>query len=291
MDNLSIIENDIKYAYDLLDYHYLPYFSLEAIANAHICEIGPGKNLGVCLFFKSMGAEKVYAIDKYPTAWDDEYHPAFYSQFADFILKKFPQAKKEVFDQFIASKGKILEGFYPLEEDAELLPSIADKSIDFICSWAVLEHLYDPATAFARFSEITKKGGKGVHQVDFRDHHDFARPLEFLLHSFRINEELSKEAYDFIARRLNRPDAHQLGSYGLIRRQCGFWGNSFRPKEYDALWQENGFSIVDFDANSCAEDDYLEEFIPRLRKADTLYKMFSKEDLCVVGGLYKVQMS
>ncbi len=291
MQNTSIIEDDIKYAYDLLQLHYLPFFGLNSISQSHVCEIGPGKNLAVSLFFKSMGAEKVFAIDKYPTAWDNEYHPVFYKQFADFVLTKFPNANRTVFDEYIVSKGKSVDGFYTLAEDAELLEGIPNKSIDFICSWAVLEHLYDPAKAFTRIAEITKKGGKGIHQVDFRDHQDFTRPLEFLLHFFRINEKLDKETYDWIAKRLNRSDAHELGDYGLIRRQCGFWGNSFRACEYDNLWKQNGFNIVDFDVNCFVEQEYFDDFMPRLLQANTSYAKLSYEEFSILGGLYKVQLN
>ncbi len=286
----SVIEADINYAFTMCQSHYFPFIGIENIKGAHICEIGTGKNLGIALLFKSLGAKTVYTVDKYPTAWNDEYHPVFYKEFLNFILDKFPQANRTIFDEYIASKGCYAPALYTLEEDAELLPSIPNKSIDFICSWAVLEHLYDPPKAFARFSEITKTGGKGIHQVDFRDHHDFMRPLEFLLHYFRVNEELKKESYDWIAKRLNRSDANELGSYGLIRRHCGYWGNSFRAGEYDNLWKKNSFNILSFEANSFAEQEYLDDFIPRLIKANTPYVHINRDELLTLSGLYKVEL-
>jgi SAM-dependent methyltransferase len=64
---------------------------------------------------------------------------------------------------------------------AEHLAEATTERFDVTLSNAVLEHVFDPLRAAVNLHRVTAPGGIGFHQVDFRDHRDFTRPLEYLL--------------------------------------------------------------------------------------------------------------
>lgn len=292
MPSMEELHEDIKYAFSCID-AYLDAFPRERVRSAHICEIGPGKNLIVGLTFKSLGAAQVYVADKYFKPWSDDYHAPLYRTLAEAVAARWSDADQEVFRQCLTRGEHCADGVQPIAEDAETLKSIPDNSIDFLCSWAALEHLYSPPQAFARFGAITKPGGCGLHQVDFRDHFDFNRPLEFLLHHYRWNEKPDADTFAWMARRMGQSveQAHAKGmdANGLVRRVCGYNGNSYRRIDYDTLWRQNGFSITAFDHNMSAGADYLDDFEPRLRASTARRHNLPREELDVVSGRYEVQ--
>ena len=57
----------------------------------------------------------------------------------------------------------------------------AQGYFDALVSNAVLERIKNANKAFTELFRVTSSGGVGLHQVDYRDHRDFARPLEHLL--------------------------------------------------------------------------------------------------------------
>ena len=284
------IKHDVDYAFSCFD-AYMRLFPRERVPHAHMCEIGPGKNLAVSLVWKSLGAERVYVADKYLKPWTADYHPFLYAALATAVIQRWPDADMSIFGR--AQKGHDIEGIFPLSEDAEHLESIPDGSLDFIGSWAVLEHLYDPPRAFARFSQITRQGGLGLHQVDFRDHRDFSRPLEFLLHHYRWNEEPDEDTFAWLAscfgRSAEQARRENFDAKGLIRRVCGYHGNSYRPGEYANLWETHGFQILSVDYNMHADAAYLENFLPRLRSARTPCATLSREELGRISACYDVR--
>lgn len=290
MPSHETIRQDIAYAFSCLD-AYMQLFPRDRIPHAHMCEIGPGKNLIVSLVWKSLGAERVYVADKYLKPWTADYHPCLYAALTDAVVRRWTDADTSVFEQ--AQQGHNVHGVLPLAEDAERLESIPDASLDFIGSWAVLEHLYDPPQAFAQFNRITKQGGLGLHQVDFRDHRDFSRPLEFLLHHYRWNEEPDEDTFAWLAscfgRSAEQARREHFDAKGLIRRVCGYHGNSYRPGEYTSLWEKHGFQILSVDYNMHAEADYLDEFLPRLQAAHTPCSELSREELSRISVRYEVR--
>lgn len=283
------IMQDVEYAFSCLD-AYMQLFPRKNILHARMCEIGPGKNMAVSLVWKSLGADRVYVADKYLKPWTAEYHSLFYAALEKAVAIRWPDADMSVFEQ--AQKGPEVQGLFPLAEDAELLTSIPNGSLDFIGSWAVLEHLYDPPQAFARFGQVTRSGGLGLHQVDFRDHRDFSRPLEFLLHHYRWNEEPDEETFAWLAscfgRSAEQARRENFDAKGLIRRVCGYHGNSYRSVEYTHLWEQHGFQIMTADYNMYAEEDYLDEFIPRLQIARTPSADLSRDELRRISARYAV---
>lgn len=285
------LQQDVDYALGCLT-HYMGLFPLERISHAHVCEIGPGKNLACGLVFRSLGADRVYMVDKYLKPWDETYHPAFYTLLGKCVKDKWPQADLTFFEQAACGHDGI-DGVLALAEDAETLQSIPDNSLDFCFSMAVLEHLFCPPQAFARLAEVTRSGGRGLHQVDFRDHADFSRPLEFLLHYYRWEKEPDEETLAVLAARrdslVGKGPRESYQPQRLIRSICGYHGNSYRSAEYTALWEKNGFHVLRADCNMFAEDAYLDAFLPRLRAGNSPASAWPRDELRRLDTMYAVE--
>ena len=61
------------------------------------------------------------------------------------------------------------------------MPSLADGMFDYVQTNAVMEHVLDLPQVVAELARVTRTGGIHAHQVDFRDHRNFDRPLDHLL--------------------------------------------------------------------------------------------------------------
>jgi SAM-dependent methyltransferase len=130
---------------------------------------------------------------------------------------------------------------------------------------AVFEHFSDPGAALRELARVTKAGGVGVHQVDFRDHRDLDRPLEHLLFE------------PAVFRRLNE-------------RANTEYGSQLRRQDYDGLILDVGFAIEAYETNSQAENAYLDDFEPRLRRAQqSPYADRPREHLAELGGLFMLR--
>src|SRR5579859_3313039 len=128
-------------------------------------ELGPGADFAPQLVLASHGV-RVTLADKYLSSWDPNFHPEFYRVF----LAQWPGRNEAV---------KAALNLVP--EPAEHMPSIGDSSIDFVLSNAVLEHVDDLSRVAPELARLTRVGGIHAHQVDFRDHGNFDRPLDHLL--------------------------------------------------------------------------------------------------------------
>lgn len=285
------LKQDADYTFGIFE-RYRQTFPLERITGASVCEIGPGGHVGMGLLFRCFGARTVHVVDKYLKPWKEDYHSPFYRVLADELIRRYPAADPAPL-RAAARDGHERCGIQIWSDDAELLSGIPDCSLDFFCSWAVLEHLYEPERAFARFGQVVRPGGLGVHQVDFRNHFDFSRPLEFLLRHYRWNEEPDEATVKWLAEKLTVDmDAVRAGQHtvkALIRKVCGYYGNSYRHVDYNELWRSNGFAILDFDANMHADSAYLDEFLPRLLASGAPAKRFSRSDLGIISACYVVK--
>jgi SAM-dependent methyltransferase len=226
-----------------------------------ILEIGPGINFGPILFLACHGATPIVA-DRFLAPWDPNYHPEFYRHLRVELYRQHPELDLRPIDALLDS------GMYPpdilsrVEAATESL-SLDNNSVDIVVSNAVLEHLEDHAQAFFQLYRITKPGGSGVHQVDFRYHRSFDRPLEHLL--------LSPGDFDRISGTFR-----ELGTY-------------LRPFEMTELFKLSGFE-VHFSPNLFASIEYLQDILPRLRKTrKSRYHAISKHNLRILGGLFIVR--
>jgi len=228
-----------------------------------VLEIGPGINFGSILTLACHGAE-VLVTDRFLTPWDPEYHPKFYTLLKERLAGRWPGIDLSPLERIIAT------GQYPRESicaytcSLEKLSGVPAESVDLVISNAVFEHLYDLQSAFAHLARITKPGGLGLHQVDFRDHRDYSRPLDYLLLS---QKEFTIE----------------------FRERHGECGNRFRPREMWQLFESAGFEVKEFRPDIFVTEKYLTEFLERLRQAKkSRYVDYNVEDLRHVSGLFLV---
>jgi SAM-dependent methyltransferase len=256
----EILQKDLDYA--LLGGHiYLAILAGEFLRGKKVLEIGPGPNFGLPLILACHGAE-VMVADRFLTPWDPDYHPKFYRLLRDSLKTNWALVDYAPLDQILFqgqySPGSISLCSCSLEE----LSIVPDQSIDVVISNAVLEHLYDLPLAFSHLARITKPGGLGIHQVDFRDHRDFSHPLDHLLLE---DEEFCQE---------------------FTQRQ-GECGNRYRPAEMKQLFDLAGFEVRIFQPNLFTDDEYLREFIGRLRQAgSSRYRDYAADDLRAISGLF-----
>ena len=228
-----------------------------------VLEIGPGINFGSMMTLACHGAE-VTVVDRFLPSWDPEYHEKFYARLKDTLKNRWPHLDSTPLDK-VLSMGK-----YPPESitlcscSVEKLVGVPETSIDIVVSNAVLEHLYDLPSAFAHLARITKPGGLGIHQVGFRDHRDYTRPLEHLL--------MQDDEF-----------------YGKFKAKQGEFGNRYRPSEMQDLFESVGFEVKDFHPNIVVDEKYLTEFLWRLRQTPkSRYRDFPVEGLRFVSGRFLV---
>lgn len=256
------LERDVDYALGG-GRMYLAILAGEFLKGKTVLEIGPGTNFGFPLIMACHGA-KVMVADRFLTPWDDNYHPKFYSQLRDSLKKHWALIDTAPLDRILARGDYDPESITRYSSALEELSVVPDRSVDVVISNAVLEHVYDLPAAFAHLARVTKPGGLGFHQVDFRDHRDFSRPLEFLL----FEDQEFREEFDY--------------------RQ-GECGNRCRPLEMKQLFEQAGFAVNIFHPNMFAEKEYFAEFLERLRQAsDSCYCQYPAEDLCFISGLFSV---
>jgi SAM-dependent methyltransferase len=148
-----------------------------------------------------------------------------------------------------------------LSASLEELP-LPDSSIDAVFSHAVVEHLFDLKLSFTQLHRVTRPGGWGLHQVDFRDHRNFDRPLEYLL--------LEESAFQSLA--------------AVCHLECG---NRYRPDETATFIRAAGFEVASFTGDRFTTEEYLSAFLPRLRAAvRSRYHDRPEDELRVISGLY-----
>jgi SAM-dependent methyltransferase len=217
-------------------------------------EIGPGRDLGLQLLMVDRGAI-VTVADRFLSQWDEDYHPAFYQALLSRVGGS-PSVERVL-------RQSRYEGVIGLvSAPAEDLRAIPNSTFDIVVSNAVLEHLYDLRAAVTEMHRVSKAGALHTHQVDFRDHRDFARPLEYLL--------LSRRKFARLAAR----KSHQFG--------C-----QTRPLELVTIFEQAGYSVDEVEINGRAGDAYLDDFIPRLRRAwFSPYKLWNRNDLRAIGVRY-----
>lgn len=220
-------------------------------------ELGPGKNFGSALIVGEKCRRAIVA-DLYLAPWDDEYHPALYR-----LIRSKWGRPAQMLDKVIDQNGYagVIE---TLSEPAYALKSLGNGDIDIVWSNAVLEHV-DPLIDTPReFFRVTRPGGFGVHQVDFRYHSDTNKPLDHLL--------WSKAQFD-----------------AEFARWFGEIGTQIRPAELERSFKDAGFLITDADANMKADISYLDDLVVRLRASRSAYRAWPRDDLEKLSVCYTVR--
>lgn len=257
---------DAKVSYALkITRSYLNHFLSQGIDvhGKNILEIGPGTNFGTVFLLKSLGAKHVAVADRFLADYDHGFHPIFYEKLLNKAAEEFPEACTEILQKAAQNQSHVLEDFSSYKCGLEDLAPVPDNSFDIVVSNAVLEHLHDPALAFAELARVTKTGGYGFHQVDFRNHDDFSHPLEFLL----------------------LPD-DERGSLLVLANSLG---NGWRAGEYASLFEHNGFSVENLRPSMLAEVEYFSRFMPRLKASGSRYATFTEDELRIISAHFTVK--
>lgn len=259
------IQHDAKYAFDIAQ-NYISYMHEQKIdlRNKNILEIGPGTHFGTIFLLKCMGAAHIAVVDRFLVNYNPSYHSDIYKNLAFQIAEKVSCVDTSIFNECIKQEEHIGSGFSQYHCGLENMHEIHDNNFDIVLSNAVLEHLEDPMKAFNELYRVTAPGGVGFHQVDFRCHKDFSRPLDFLL----------------------MDDAERKQFIENAQFSCG---NGWRLSEYKKMLVDCGFKIISATPNMLAEDIYFDEFIKKLNAGTSRYRNFSQEDLRALGVLIVTQ--
>jgi SAM-dependent methyltransferase len=252
--SLEKLGDDVSYALQLGKGHLeiLAYYG-QRLEGLRVLELGPGTNLAPQLVMASSGA-RVSVTDRFLVPWDNDYHPAFYRAFRAAWNAPLPAVDRVLDDG--AHSSQVISSFAcPAENLADVLPG----TFDLVISNAVLEHVYSLPAVCHEMARVTAPGGMNMHQIDFRDHYDGVRQLDFLIMS---DDEYSLE----------------------FERSNGERGNRLRPSEARVLFEQNGFELVDFEVNLRCQPGYFEQFVPRLRASKSRYRHWPRDDLLILSG-------
>jgi len=259
-DSPDAIERDVAYAMKISnEYVELLEKQESALKGATVLELGPGHNYGAALVLACHGADVVVA-DRFPVPWFEGYHDKFYELLWQRLADIRPEIDTAPIKRCVKTSGTH-KSVMVVESSAENLAGIADVSIDIILSNAVLEHVQNPECVAHELHRVTRSGGIGLHQIDFRDHRDFSRPLEYLLLG-----------------------ADDFGK--MFAERNGECGRQTRHFEMHEFFRIAGFEVAAFDANWIATDEYLDEFMPRLGDSGSRYKTITRDELRIISGRF-----
>ncbi|WP_295454324.1 class I SAM-dependent methyltransferase [uncultured Thiodictyon sp.] len=224
-----------------------------ALNGAWLLELGPGRNFGIMLTLACMGA-RVAVADLFLAPWEDDYHGQFYAALRERIKQEAIATSLVPLDAVIAARDYPPAVLLRAADGAENLSPFAAGTFDAVFSNAVFEHVRDHAQVFAELWRLTRPGGYGSHQVDFRDHRALQRPLELLL----LAPKKFRREFD--------------ECYG----ECGC---QLRPRELRQLFERAGFHILEEHCPLKVDEAYFANFLPRLRVSRSAYRAWPPEGL------------
>lgn len=218
-----------------------------------ILEIGPGWDFGASMLLGER-ARRMIVADRFLAPWQTGFHPKVYRR----LREKLARPSRLI--DAVIERERYEGALETLAEPSNALTSLGDGEIDFVYSNAVLEHVHPLEEAVRELFRVTRSGGWGVHQIDLRYHRSYDCPLEHLL--------MTREEFDRL----------------LARTHCEV-GCQTRLKEAATLFETAGFRVERLDPNMTATDDYLQDFMPRLRaESHSPYRDWATEDLAAISG-------
>lgn len=150
-----------------------------------VLEIGTGFTRTTILhMIKTANISKGYCYDRFNCLHEND----------DKIIKKF-----DLYPH--------LEKLYYLSGKNEELLKIEKKSIDYIVSNAVLEHVDNLNLLFSTLSQLLKDDGVMYHKVDLRCHNRFKKHGELYFHTF------SDKAWNMMGGNIGQPNRVLLKEY------------------------------------------------------------------------------
>ncbi|MDP9127365.1 MAG: class I SAM-dependent methyltransferase [Pseudomonadota bacterium] len=233
---------------------------LGELSGKTILEIGASGHWGASFLLCGLGA-RVAALEPRGEGWRADFHPAFIDVICEQGEAHYPQFNSEGLRRCVEENRLVPEHILCLDETVETLPTDWDGAFDITASVSTLEHVHNVPLALARLAAVTKAGGVGAHHIDFCDHRDARRPLEFLL--------LSNDEFEAAA-----------GSYKYEI------GNRCRPAELQELCLRAGFPSVREVAKGLISEAYLDEVLPRLRGSQSRFSQEGRESVQKAYGVY-----
>ena len=179
-----------------------------------VLELGPGDSLSSAIIANAFGAGRCWLVDGGDFATRDL---SVYRALTEALLRRglqsFDPGSVNSADEML----KRIDAVY-LTAGLSSLRTIADQSVDFIWSQAVLEHvrLDDFAATIREFRRVISPGGVASHRVDFTDH------LGGALNNLRFPDWIWESA--FFA-------------------NSGFYTNRLRSSEMLQIFGEAGFDV------------------------------------------------
>jgi SAM-dependent methyltransferase len=146
-------------------------------------EIGPGEHVGLAYCFLRAGAERMLLVEQLDSIAVDDMHEAVVAGIAE---RRHADLADEVpVTRAIQSRGG------PRRLNPDLLDLHVtrfealrlDRSLDFIYSIDVMEHVADPHTIYRAAGRLLHEGGLFVNLIDLAGHNAFSKPddpLDFL---------------------------------------------------------------------------------------------------------------
>ena len=236
------------YAYDMYKTHYGRVSFPRKDRGFIALELGPGDSLSSALIAYTFNASAIYLVDVGRYATDDIAH---YQLMIDFLAERnlsTPNLKRK------RSMNELLEfinAHYEVE-GMQSLYKIPDRSVDFIWSQAVLEHIRreEFIETLRELRRILRKDGVCSHHVDLKDH------LDGGLNNLRFSTAFWES--DFMS-------------------QSGFYTNRIRFKEMLKLFEVAGFDVT------VLQIDRWSQLPTPLKKLSVDFRHLPEEDLSVSG--------
>lgn len=225
-----------------------------------ILEIGPGQDFGIAFVLMGFGTRKIILVDKFLTEWDNHFHAEYYRELLKRAEQQYPEIDFSDLKKVIKNNNHISDKLELLITGLEDVSAVPADSVDISFSNACFEHLLNTPSAIKELSRITKKGGLGFHQIDFRDHRNYEAPLAFLTMSDWLWSKI-----------LPLSEAH--------------FGNRVRYTEFARFFEGFGFKQR-FLADIFADDDYIRK---ALKYANPKYKEMPIETLRVLSGRFFIE--
>jgi SAM-dependent methyltransferase len=153
----------------------------EHLAGKTLLEYGPGDMPGVAMWMVSLGAAKVWCVDRFPMVTLSQRNLQVVRALAQRCASEGQRTRLMT---SIRDPSDPASGFDPARIEyvvaADGLSGLR-SAVDMVFSRAVLEHVNDLEATFRDMRAALRPGGLAIHQVDLRSHGLHRQnPLDFL---------------------------------------------------------------------------------------------------------------
>lgn len=192
------------------------------LRDAVVLELGPGDSIASAVIAMAHGASQSYIVDMGHFASIDI---AFYQSLVSTLKKNGLQppnlSKATSFEDVL----KVCNAEY-MTNGLSSLKLIPSKSIDFIWSHSVLEHVrkHELADVLRELKRVLKPDGFASHNIDFQDH------LASSLNSLRFSEKVWESSLfvdsGFYTNRIPAIEMHKMFrdiGFKIVREEFGQW--------------------------------------------------------------------